>query len=192
MPTILRPTTSSPSKLPRCQRRGASRSPARRVTAGQFVTVADLTAGKLGIDGHGRDPHPGFTFQVEDSGSTDDGGAVLDPTPKTLIFDSLPVANDQSYGVDETAFSISHSVQREWSLSRGRGRCRAASIFTGRRRLLAGVQYHAPERVLLTDIRPSSLPLPGMPIFRQGCTRRLPTIRPTAIWRDSIFWASAP
>jgi len=38
---------------------------------------------------------------VEDSGSTANGGANLDPLPKTLTLNSPPVAGDDSYSVDE-------------------------------------------------------------------------------------------
>ena len=71
------------------------------VTAGQFVSVADLNAGNLVLSPATGSPHISFTFQVEDSGSTVNGGANLDPTPKTLTFNSPPVAQDDSYSVNE-------------------------------------------------------------------------------------------
>ena len=54
------------------------------VTAGQFVSVADITAGKLmftpaaNANGAG---YASFTFQVQDDGGTANGGVDLDPTP---------------------------------------------------------------------------------------------------------------
>lgn len=60
------------------------------LTAGQFVTVADITAGLLVYtpvaDGFGK-PYTTFTFQVEDDGGTDDGGVNLDTTPRTMTVD---------------------------------------------------------------------------------------------------------
>ena len=71
------------------------------VTAGQFVSVADLSAGNLMYTPAASSSRPDFTFQVEDSGSTANGGANLDPVPKTLTFNFLPVAVDDSYTVNE-------------------------------------------------------------------------------------------
>jgi hypothetical protein len=74
------------------------------VAAGQFVSVADLAAGNLlftpAVLAPGS-PHASFTFQVQDSGSTAGGGANLDPDPKTLTFNTIPLAQDDSYSVDE-------------------------------------------------------------------------------------------
>ena len=64
------------------------------VTAGQFVSAADLDAGRLvyvpGTDGNG-DNYASFTFQVQDNGGTANGGNDLDPLPRTLRFDVTPV-----------------------------------------------------------------------------------------------------
>jgi hypothetical protein len=76
------------------------------VVAGQFVTVADLAAGNLVFTppaDAARTSRTSFTFQVEDSGSTDNGGVTLDPLPNTLSFDLIPVANNDTYTVDENA-----------------------------------------------------------------------------------------
>ena len=60
------------------------------VTAGQFVTVTDITANKLTFepltDGSGS-PYSSFTFQVQDDGGTDNGGVNLDQTANTLTID---------------------------------------------------------------------------------------------------------
>ena len=71
------------------------------VTAGQFVSVADLAAGSLVFTPATGGPRGSFTFQVEDSGSTINGGANLDPLPKTLVINFTPVAQDDSYAVNE-------------------------------------------------------------------------------------------
>src|SRR5262249_52558797 len=57
------------------------------VAAGQLVSVADISAGKLQFNpgsGVGGTPYATFTFQVEDDGGTPNGGVNLDPTPKTI------------------------------------------------------------------------------------------------------------
>ena len=57
------------------------------VTAGQFVSAADIAAGKLTfspvMSGSGS-PYASFTFQVQDDGGTAGGGVDLDPTPNTI------------------------------------------------------------------------------------------------------------
>ena len=53
------------------------------VTAGEFVSIADITAGKLvftpaaNANGAG---YASFTFQVQDDGGTANGGVDLDPS----------------------------------------------------------------------------------------------------------------
>jgi hypothetical protein len=56
------------------------------VTAGQFVPVADMFAGKLVLSlGAFVGPIPdSFSFQVKDSGGTANGGVDLDPSPKFM------------------------------------------------------------------------------------------------------------
>ncbi len=70
------------------------------VTAGQFVSVADITAGKLvftpAANANGNN-YAQFTFQVQDNGGTGNGGVDLDPTPKTLTVNVTPV-NDAPSG----------------------------------------------------------------------------------------------
>ena len=74
------------------------------VTAGQFVSVADITAGKLvftpAANANGNN-YAQFTFQVQDNGGTGNGGVDLDPTPKTLTVNVTPV-NDAPSGADAT------------------------------------------------------------------------------------------
>ena len=62
------------------------------VTAGQFVTVADITAGRLSFvpepNGNGNG-YASFTFQVRDFAAT----LNQDPTPNTLTIDVTPVSD---------------------------------------------------------------------------------------------------
>ena len=57
------------------------------VTAGQFVSVADINAGKLvftpAADANGA-AYANFTFQVEDDGGTANGGQNTDQSPNTM------------------------------------------------------------------------------------------------------------
>ena len=56
------------------------------VTAGQFVSVADVVGGKLTFTpatfASGAN-YASFTFQVQDDGGTAGGGIDTDPSPKT-------------------------------------------------------------------------------------------------------------
>ena len=74
------------------------------VTAGQFVSVADITAGKLvftpAANANGNN-YARFTFQVQDNGGTANGGVDLDPTPNTMTVNVTPV-NDAPTGTDKT------------------------------------------------------------------------------------------
>ncbi|MBS0495873.1 MAG: tandem-95 repeat protein, partial [Proteobacteria bacterium] len=66
------------------------------VTAGQFVSATDITAGKLkftpaaNANGAG---YASFTFQVQDDGGAAGGGADLDPTAKTMTV-NVTAVND--------------------------------------------------------------------------------------------------
>ena len=68
------------------------------VTAGQFVSAADIDAGKLVfVPGHDFNGDVSLTFQVQDDGGTANGGVDLDPTPNTITIqvsavDDAPVA----------------------------------------------------------------------------------------------------
>ena len=70
------------------------------VTAGQFVAATDIASGLLKFtpaSGAYGSPYSSFTFQVEDDGGTANGGANLDPSPKTITIDVSFVgpANDK-------------------------------------------------------------------------------------------------
>ena len=64
------------------------------VTAGQSVGVADISGGLLkftpAANSNGA-PDDSFTFQVQDNGGTANGGANLDPTPKTMTINVVSV-----------------------------------------------------------------------------------------------------
>ena len=70
------------------------------VTAGQFVSVADIAGGKLiftpvaNANGAG---YASFTFQVQDDGGIANGGVDLDPTARTMTINVTPV-NDAPAG----------------------------------------------------------------------------------------------
>jgi len=79
------------------------------VTAGQFVSAADIAAGRLSYApaAHGQGAnYASFTFQVQDDGGTAGGGADLDPTPNTITINVLgandpPTAVNDAYLVNE-------------------------------------------------------------------------------------------
>ncbi|MDY0746607.1 cadherin-like domain-containing protein [Paucibacter sp. R3-3] len=74
------------------------------VTAGQAITVADITAGKLqftpAVNANGTG-YASFTFQVQDDGGTANGGVDTDPTPRTMTIDVTSV-NDAPTGASRT------------------------------------------------------------------------------------------
>ncbi len=78
------------------------------ITAGQFITVTDITAGKLkftpaaGATGAG---YASFTFQVQDNGGTANGGVDLDPTPNTITF-NVTGFNHAPAGADKTITTL--------------------------------------------------------------------------------------
>ncbi|MBS0473503.1 MAG: tandem-95 repeat protein [Proteobacteria bacterium] len=78
------------------------------VTAGQFVSVEDIAAGKLAFapaaNGNGGG-YASFTFQVQDDGGTANGGVDLDPSAKTLTVDVTAV-NDAPAGTSGTVTTL--------------------------------------------------------------------------------------
>ncbi|NTU57871.1 MAG: tandem-95 repeat protein, partial [Chlorobiaceae bacterium] len=74
------------------------------VNAGDFISVGDLSSGKLvytpGLNGNGP-AYSSFTFQVQDNGGTVGGGVNLDQSPNTITFNVTPV-NDAPAGTDKT------------------------------------------------------------------------------------------
>ena len=74
------------------------------VSAGQFVSVADVDAGKLAFmpapNANGFD-YASFTYQVQDNGGTANGGVDLDQSPNTFYFFVRPV-NDAPVAVNDS------------------------------------------------------------------------------------------
>ena len=83
---------------------GTLRNNGVAVTAGQFIAVADITAGKLkfspAANANGS-PYTTFTFQVQDNGGTTNGGVDLDQSANTITVNVTPV-NDAPAGADKT------------------------------------------------------------------------------------------
>lgn len=80
------------------------------VSAGQFISAADLSSGNLvytpPTDVYGLD-YTEITFQVEDDGGTANGGVNLDPTPRTLRVHvgNIPIVVTTADVFDVTAFT---------------------------------------------------------------------------------------
>src|SRR5439155_739305 len=83
---------------------GTLRDNGTAITAGQFVTVGAIDAGRLvfrpAADANGT-PYASFTFQVQDDGGTANGGVDLDPTPRSLTVNVISV-NDAPVGIATT------------------------------------------------------------------------------------------
>jgi hypothetical protein len=80
------------------------------VTAGQFITVADINSGLLVFTPTGNS-NASFTFQVQDNGGTANGGVDLDQSPNTLTInqDAPPVVtagHTLSYTENQAATAI--------------------------------------------------------------------------------------
>src|SRR5258708_4399586 len=74
------------------------------VTAGQFVSAAEIAAGKLlytPAAGQSGAAYASFTFQVEDDGGTANGGANLDSAPRTMTV-NVTWVNDAPQGTNHT------------------------------------------------------------------------------------------
>src|SRR2546423_1734380 len=74
------------------------------VTAGQFVSVADINGGKLKFapapNANGAS-YASFTFQVQDDGTTANGGEAADGLPNTLVT-GVPSCTLPTAGADNT------------------------------------------------------------------------------------------
>ena len=87
------------------------------VTIGQFVSAADVASGLLvftaaaNVNGAAN---ASFTFQVQDTGGTANGGVDLDPSPNTITVDVTAVNDVPSFtnGADQTVRqdTAAHSV----------------------------------------------------------------------------------
>ena len=64
------------------------------LTAGQFISVADIAAGNLkytaATNANGAN-YSSFTFQVQDNGGTANGSIDTDSTPRTMTVNVTPV-----------------------------------------------------------------------------------------------------
>jgi hypothetical protein len=82
------------------------------VTAGQFVSTADIAAGLLKFvpasNAHGAG-YTGFTFQVQDNGGTANGGVNLDQSPNTITVNVTSV-NDAPAGADKTISTLKNTA----------------------------------------------------------------------------------
>src|SRR5204863_163223 len=78
------------------------------VTAGQFVSAADIAAGLLkfspAANANGA-AYAGFSFQVQDDGGTANGVVDLAQSPNTLTINVTPV-NDAPAGADKTLTTL--------------------------------------------------------------------------------------
>ena len=78
------------------------------VSAGQFVSVTDITAGQLkftpATNANGSN-YASFTFQVQDDGGTAGGGSDLDPSPKTMTVNVTSV-NDAPSGANKVVTAL--------------------------------------------------------------------------------------
>ncbi len=78
------------------------------ISAGTFVSAADLAAGKLvfspaaNANGNG---YASFTFQVQDNGGTANGGVDLDPNPNTITFNVTPVNDAPTADISRLTYS---------------------------------------------------------------------------------------
>ena len=74
------------------------------VTAGQFITVANINAGNLkftpAANANGAS-YASFTFQVQDDGGTANGGVDLDTSARTMTVNVTSV-NDAPVGTNKT------------------------------------------------------------------------------------------
>jgi hypothetical protein len=86
---------------------GTLRNNGAAVTAGQFVSAADIAAGNLTFTpALNATATTTFTFQVRDAGSTANGGAVTDPTPNTLSAAVTPVNDEPTVTLAAPAVTV--------------------------------------------------------------------------------------
>jgi hypothetical protein len=79
------------------------------VATGDFVSVAEISAGRLlfypAMNARGS-PYTSFTFQVKDDGGTASGASDLDPVPRTMTIYVAPVCGRPVFGIDKTVNAI--------------------------------------------------------------------------------------
>ena len=97
------------------------------VTAGQFVSAADIAAGHLVFtpahDANGTG-YASFTFQVQDDGGTANSGVDTDPTPRTLTLnvtavDDAPVAVADTATTTEAATVVIMAIDNDTDVDGG-------------------------------------------------------------------------
>jgi hypothetical protein len=97
------------------------------VTAGQFVSAADIAAGHLVFtpapDANGAG-YASFTFQVQDDGGTANSGVDTDPTPRTLTLnvtavDDAPVAVADTATTTEAATVVILAIDNDTDIDGG-------------------------------------------------------------------------
>jgi VCBS repeat-containing protein len=139
------------------------------VTAGQFVSLADISTGKLVFTPAANANGPAyaaFSFQVQDDGGVANSGVDLDPTPNTITIDVTPV-NDapafdltQHVGVTlDTSVLAGGDGQLAWDLTDGDFAVNNTVVLTafttegtlGAATTLGGVEGTLPGRVTMAD-----------------------------------------
>ncbi len=89
------------------------------VTAGQFVSAADIAAGQFRFapvaDASGTG-YASFTFQVQDNGGTANGGANLDPSPNTVTV-NVTAVNDAPTLTDPADLTVQIAVSQTVNLT---------------------------------------------------------------------------
>ena len=82
------------------------------MTAGQFVSAADINAGKLmftpAANANGT-AYATFTFQVQDNGGTANGGVDLDQSANTITINVTSV-NDAPAGTNNTVTTLNEDT----------------------------------------------------------------------------------
>src|SRR5207249_704103 len=88
---------------------GALKNNGVAVTIGQFVSAADIGAGKLkfspAANANGS-PYTSFTFQVQDNGGTGYSGVDLDQSPNTMTINVTPVNDPPVVSNDKATQSV--------------------------------------------------------------------------------------
>jgi len=103
-PSSVQPNTLLAVKITTLPTGGTLTLGATTVNAGAVIQASAISGGQLKFtptaNANGS-PYSSLTFQVQDNGGTANGGADLDPTPKTVTLSVTPV-NDQLVGTNVT------------------------------------------------------------------------------------------
>ncbi len=106
------------------------------VTAGQFVNVNDITAGKLLFTptANAGVGSTSFTFQVQNNGGTSNGGVDTDPSPKTMTINVNHAVTPGTISIDDStvaATTSSGASSLTWSLTVNSGSDRILIVDVG-------------------------------------------------------------